>query len=222
MDAKKLFFAAYADAKVGNHAALAPVNDDIQAPQIPNAYLDDTKEVADQKMDHKLAYDTAAAGGLKHMQAEPVASFYIAKTEEVAEAEKQFMEKFTVAETDEPLNIQSSLFDNLYIPDTQDVVDAEDLFITFFDEAKLESMAADVSMDRVAETPHPSFIVVISSLGNATCETKKAYCKMFHATMEVILASAICKNGKVERNDIFWKYDFSPCTQKYAGKSYGR
>merc|ERR1739838_956693 len=157
-EAKELFFAAHADATAGKHAALAPVNNDIQAPQIPNAYLDDTKDVADQKMDHKIAYDTAAAGGLKHMQAEPVASFYVAKTEEVAEAEKQFLEKFTVAEKGEhtklaPVNndIQSPQIANFYIADTQEVVDAKDLFMTYFAEAKLKNMAVDTAMDAVVE-----------------------------------------------------------------------
>merc|ERR1711915_159585 len=68
--------------------ALAPVNNDVQAPQIANAYLDDTEPVVEEKKKFELAFNTAKEGGLKHMQAEPVATFYIAKTEEVVDAEK--------------------------------------------------------------------------------------------------------------------------------------
>eukprot|EP00092_Neocalanus_flemingeri_P002349 GFUD01002513.1.p1 GENE.GFUD01002513.1~~GFUD01002513.1.p1 ORF type:complete len:281 (+),score=86.61 GFUD01002513.1:68-910(+) len=179
-EAKAQFYAAFDDAKAGKHAALAPVNNDIQAAQIPNAYLDDTKPVADEKMNHKIAHDTAALGGLVHMQAEPVAAFYIAKTEEVAEAEKQFMEEFTVAEQGEhtkyaPANndIQAAQIDNFYILDTQEVVDAKEMFMTYFAEAKLKAMALDATMDAVAETV-PAVAAVKSAPTVVAVETAPA------------------------------------------------
>ena len=45
--AKASFKAAFDVAEAGEHIALAPVNNDVQAAQIANAYLDDVVEVAD-------------------------------------------------------------------------------------------------------------------------------------------------------------------------------
>merc|ERR1712013_222598 len=84
--AKASFKAAFAAASAGDHAELAPVNNDMQAPQIANAYLDDAMEVAEAKAAHsaylddveevaaaKAAFDaefkSAAAGGLAAKQA---------------------------------------------------------------------------------------------------------------------------------------------------------
>merc|ERR1712123_206475 len=59
--AKASFKAAFTVAEAGEHIALAPVNKDVQAAQIPNAYLDDVKEDAEFK--------GVAAGGLAAKQA---------------------------------------------------------------------------------------------------------------------------------------------------------
>merc|ERR1712013_776265 len=96
LEAKEKFLAAFETAREGKHAALAPVNNDIQAPQIANAYIDDTEQVAEEKSKFKIAFNTAEAGGLKHMQAEP-----IAKVDEVATAEADFMKEFGSAEKGE-------------------------------------------------------------------------------------------------------------------------
>merc|ERR1712226_1398990 len=50
-------------------AALAPVNNDIQAKQIPDQFLDDAEDVAAAKADFLAAYEAAAAGGLADLQA---------------------------------------------------------------------------------------------------------------------------------------------------------
>ena len=47
--AKAEFQAAFKSAAAGEHAALAPVNNDLQAEQIANAYLDDDEDVATVK-----------------------------------------------------------------------------------------------------------------------------------------------------------------------------
>jgi len=66
--AKADFQAAFDAAVAGEHAALAPVNNDIQAEQIAGAYLDDVEEVAAAKASFKAAFDDAAAGGLAAKQ----------------------------------------------------------------------------------------------------------------------------------------------------------
>merc|ERR1712121_527633 len=75
VEAKAKFTAAFAAAEKGEHAALAPVNNDVQAAapvftgdQIPTTYLADTMEVADAKATFKAAFDDAAAGGLAAKQ----------------------------------------------------------------------------------------------------------------------------------------------------------
>merc|ERR1739844_819111 len=168
------FLAAFVEAKEGKHAALAPVNNDIQAPQIANAYLDDTEAVVEAKADHKVAFDTAAAGGLAQLQAEPVAAFYIAKTDEVAEAEKKFMEEFTINENGEhvkfaPVNndVQAPQIANMYIADTPEVVDAKDQFMTYFAEAKLKS---EMPVDAAVETA-PVVVAVKSAAPVAVANT---------------------------------------------------
>merc|ERR1712106_885895 len=62
--AKADFQAAFDAAVAGEHAALAPVNNDIQAEQIAGAYLDDVEEVAAAK----ASFKEAAAGGLAAKQ----------------------------------------------------------------------------------------------------------------------------------------------------------
>merc|ERR1711970_1002021 len=149
LQAKENFLAAFETAREGKHAALAPVNNDVQAPQIANAYLDDAEPVAEEKAKFKIAFDTAEAGGLHHMQAEQVPNFYIAKVDEVAEAEAMFMKEFETAEAGEhikyaPVNndIQATQVENEYLPYTQEVVDASNQFMTYFAEAKLKAVAA--------------------------------------------------------------------------------
>merc|ERR1712083_545717 len=66
--AKAEFQAAFDAAVAGEHAGLAPVNNDIQAEQIGAAYLDDVEEVAAAKAAFKAAFDDAAAGGLAAKQ----------------------------------------------------------------------------------------------------------------------------------------------------------
>merc|ERR1711937_120630 len=66
--AKAEFKAAFAAAEAGEHASLAPVNNDIQAAQIGASYLDDTEDVAAAKAAFQAAFDDAAAGGLAAKQ----------------------------------------------------------------------------------------------------------------------------------------------------------
>merc|ERR1712086_650825 len=66
--AKADFQAAFDAAVAGEHAALAPVNNDIQAEQIAGAYLDDVEEVAAAKASFNAAFEDAAAGGLAAKQ----------------------------------------------------------------------------------------------------------------------------------------------------------
>merc|ERR1712177_137964 len=87
-EAKAAFKAAFDAAEAGEHAALAPVNNDVQAEQIAAAYLDDLEEVVAAKAAFKAAFDDAAAGGLAAKQApapvhvlpEPVAAPVAAPT----------------------------------------------------------------------------------------------------------------------------------------------
>merc|ERR1711872_264017 len=136
LEAKEKFNIAFENAREGKHIALAPVNNDVQAPQIANAYLDDTEPVVQEKKRFELAFNTAKEGGLKHMQAEPVATFYIAKTEEVVDAEKGEHMKYAPVNND----LQAPQIENAYIPYTQEVIDAADQFMTYFAEAKLKSL----------------------------------------------------------------------------------
>merc|ERR1712029_1221955 len=83
-----VFVVAFDAAEAGEHAALAPVNNDVQAEQIAAAYLDDLEEVVAAKAAFKAAFDDAAAGGLAAKQApapvhvlpEPVAASVVAPT----------------------------------------------------------------------------------------------------------------------------------------------
>merc|ERR1712203_796719 len=67
--AKAEFKAAFDAASAGAHAALAPVNNDLQAEQIALSYLADSEDVAAAKADFLAAFDSAAAGGLAAKQA---------------------------------------------------------------------------------------------------------------------------------------------------------
>merc|ERR1712013_36654 len=154
LEAKEKFLAAFETAREGKHAALAPVNNDIQDPQIANAYIDDTEPVAKEKAKFKTAFATAETGGLKHMQAVPIANFYIAKVDEVAAAEADFMKKFESAEKGEhikyvPVNndIQLPQIENEYIPYTQEVIGASNQFMAYFNEAYWKAMEPAESID---------------------------------------------------------------------------
>merc|ERR1719420_285486 len=70
--AKAEFQAAFDAAAAGEHAALAPVNNDIQAEQIASAYLDDVEEVAAAKAAFKAAFDDAAGGLAAKQEPAPV------------------------------------------------------------------------------------------------------------------------------------------------------
>merc|ERR1712207_47975 len=67
--AKAEFQAAFDAALAGEHAALAPVNNDVQAEQIPDEFLDDAADVAAAKAEFLAAFESAAAGGLADLQA---------------------------------------------------------------------------------------------------------------------------------------------------------
>merc|ERR1712228_594868 len=83
--AKAEFQAAFDAAAAGEHSALAPVNNDIQADQIASAYLDDTEDVAAAKAAFTAAFDDAAAGGLAAKQ-EPAPVHVVAAPEPLAVA----------------------------------------------------------------------------------------------------------------------------------------
>ena len=83
--AKAEFQAAFDAAAAGEHAALAPVNNDVQADQIASAYLDDTEDVAAAKAAFTAAFDDAAAGGLAAKQ-EPAPVHVVAAPVAVAAA----------------------------------------------------------------------------------------------------------------------------------------
>jgi hypothetical protein len=70
VEAKMKFFAAFNQAELGEHAKLAPVNNDLQAAQIANAYLDDTDPVAAARADHMAAFRMAMEP-LAEPEAEP-------------------------------------------------------------------------------------------------------------------------------------------------------
>ena len=60
--------------QAGDHAALAPVNSDVQASQIPASYIEDTAEVAAAKEIFNEAFEEAKSGGLAAKQVNPVAT----------------------------------------------------------------------------------------------------------------------------------------------------
>merc|ERR1719507_1253087 len=82
--AKAEFAELFAAAEAGDHAALAPVNSDVQASQIPAAYIEDTEDVAAAKAVFNEAFEEAKSGGLAakqaaapvHVVANPVAPTY--------------------------------------------------------------------------------------------------------------------------------------------------
>merc|ERR1712117_551596 len=83
--AKEEFQALFDAAVAGDHAALAPVNNDVQADQIANSYLDDAEDVAEAKAKFAAAFEDAAAGGLAALQA-PAPVHEVAEVEPVAVA----------------------------------------------------------------------------------------------------------------------------------------
>merc|ERR1712241_195790 len=69
MEARANFMSAFQAAEAGDHAMLAPVNNDVQAPQIATAYLADTEDVAEAKEAFHLEFKNVEAGGLADKQA---------------------------------------------------------------------------------------------------------------------------------------------------------
>ena len=69
MAAKDAFATVYKTVEAGEHINLMPVNNDVQAPQIANAYLDDNMDVAEAKEAFMAAFRHVEAGGLEAMQA---------------------------------------------------------------------------------------------------------------------------------------------------------
>merc|ERR1712001_620940 len=75
--AKEEFQLAFDAAAAGEHAALAPVNNDVQAEQIGDSFLEDAEDVAEAKAKFAAAFEAAAAGGLADLQApSPVPAVY--------------------------------------------------------------------------------------------------------------------------------------------------
>merc|ERR1711990_157776 len=68
-EAKADFMSAFHAAEAGEHAMLAPVNNDVQAPQIATAYMADTEDVAEAKKAFSLEFKNVEAGGLADKQA---------------------------------------------------------------------------------------------------------------------------------------------------------
>ena len=68
-EAKAVFMKAFDAAEAGDHAKLAPVNNDVQAPQIATAYMADTEDVAAAKEAFLLEFKNVEAGGLADKQA---------------------------------------------------------------------------------------------------------------------------------------------------------
>merc|ERR1711997_430777 len=69
MEARANFMSAFQAAEAGDHATLAPVNNDVQAPQIATAYMADTEDVAVAKEAFLLEFKNVEAGGLADKQA---------------------------------------------------------------------------------------------------------------------------------------------------------
>merc|ERR1712172_334720 len=68
-EARANFMSAFQAAEAGDHAMLAPVNNDVQAPQIATAYMADTEDVAAAKEAFLLEFKNVEAGGLADKQA---------------------------------------------------------------------------------------------------------------------------------------------------------
>merc|ERR1711993_4722 len=68
-EARANFMSAFQAAEAGEHAMLAPVNNDVQAPQIATAYMADTEDVAEAKKAFSLEFKNVEAGGLADKQA---------------------------------------------------------------------------------------------------------------------------------------------------------
>ena len=68
-EAKADFMRVFQAAEAGEHALLAPVNNDVQAPQIATAYMADTEDVAAAKEAFHLEFKSVEAGGLANKQA---------------------------------------------------------------------------------------------------------------------------------------------------------
>merc|ERR1711884_472045 len=67
--AKEAFATVYKSVEAGDHINLRPVNNDVQAKQIPNMYLDDTADVTAAKEAFMAEFRSVEAGGLMAKQA---------------------------------------------------------------------------------------------------------------------------------------------------------
>merc|ERR1712117_878821 len=67
--AKEAFATVYKTVEAGEHINMMPVNNDVQAPQIANMYLDDTVDVAEAKEKFLAEVRNVEAGGLMAKQA---------------------------------------------------------------------------------------------------------------------------------------------------------
>jgi len=141
LEAKAKFTAAFAAAEKGEHAALAPVNNDVQAAapvftgeQIPTFYVAHTKEVADATAKH-VATVQAAAPEFTGVQ---IPTSYIADTIEVAEAKAKHLATVQ-APAPEFTGVQ---IPTAYLADTMDVADAKATFKAAFDDAAAGGLAA--------------------------------------------------------------------------------
>merc|ERR1712117_519763 len=67
--AKEAFATVYKTVEAGEHINMMPVNNDVQAPQIANMYLDDTLDVAEAKEKFLAEFRNVEAGGLMAKQA---------------------------------------------------------------------------------------------------------------------------------------------------------
>merc|ERR1712131_409489 len=83
MEAKEAFHTVYKSVEAGEHVNLMPVNNDVQAPQIANMYLDDTADVAEAKEAFHAEFKNVEAGGLMAKQA-PAPVHEVAKVEVAA------------------------------------------------------------------------------------------------------------------------------------------
>merc|ERR1711892_210991 len=140
IEAKTKFSAAFIAAEAGEHAALAPVNIDVQAPapvfsgeQIPTAYLADAPEVA-----------VAKAAHLATAQAEQIPALYIADTAEVAAAKAAHI-----------ATVQADQISALYIADTAEVAVAKAAHIATVQADQIPAVyIADTADVAVAKAAH--------------------------------------------------------------------
>merc|ERR1719500_2492890 len=95
--AKSRRLALFDMAEMGEHAKLAPLNTDVQALQIDNAYIEDTAEVAAARARHLASVALTETGGLAKLQAEQIPNLYLDDVEPVKTAKATFRAAFDKA-----------------------------------------------------------------------------------------------------------------------------